>query len=465
MRDWLWPGLALLAGAAFAAWLAWATEWADRDIRIPPSGEAAANPLYAAQALARELGADVASKTSLQDLPPAGGTLVLSSQAWNLLPGREQALREWVEQGGHLVIPRSQLDDKMEWLPVHEVADKSRSRPASTASPKPPSEENGGDDDDDDNDDDDDSGQAIDAKPAARAVNKPAADASSSKKLTCGRWESYGMDDDDPFAYSPKYNNAACYYLSEAGAAAGQGFRVCAWLGSAQSLEPRSGAVSLWSVNDLEGHALLRRVALGRGSVTVIGPWNAITRESILDADHPRLWAAALQLRPGMALWFVADESRAALLVWLWQQAWAALLLALLALAAWLWRSAPRFGPRQATPRLERRSMAEQIIGTAHFLARGDGQALHQAQLRALGEAAASRLRHWGRLDASARARQLARLTGLPPEAVASALAGGERPPARLETDLCCLETATRRLRLLTNQALTLPDEQPESPC
>lgn len=453
MRDWLWPGVGLLLCAALAGWLMWATEWADRDIRIPPSGEAAANPLYAAQALAGELGADVTRKTSLEALPPAAATLVLSSESWNLLPGREQALRDWVEQGGNLVIPRDRLDDKIDWLPIHEVADKpAKSRAGSTACPKPADEpeESGGEDDDDDDED-------ASPKTRADAVRKPAA-----KKLTCDPWESDSTGD-DIFSYMSSMSNRSCHYLSETGAGDGQGFRVCAWLALSKSLEPKAGAVSAWSVNDLQGHAVLRRVALGRGSVTVIGVWDAITGEDILDADHAQLWAAALQLRPGMALWFVADERRATLLLWLWQRAWAALLLGLLALAAWLWRSAPRFGPRQATPRLERRSMAEQIVGTAHFLARSDGQALHQAQLRALGEAAAPRLRRWDQLEASARARQIARLTGLPPDAVASALAEGPRPPARLEADLCCLETAARRLRRLTAQVAALPDEPSSS--
>ena len=438
MRDWLWPGVLALVCALLAALLVWATEWADMDIRIPPKGEAATNPLYAAQALARDLGADVARKTSLEAMPPAGATLVLSSRSWNLLPGREQALRAWVEQGGHLVIPRSGLDDKIDWLPVHEV-----DRGKSSTCPKPGDDtKKGGDDDDDD--------EENDTKEQTNAVRKAGA-----KKLTCGPWEN-NVEEDNFFSFTPY---GTCHYLSQTGAADEPGFRVCTGYWSSQSLDAKPGVASTWSIQDQEGHAVLRRVALGQGSVTVIGIWDAITGEDVLDADHAQLWAAALQLHPGMALWFVAEERRATLLLWLWQQAWTALLLALLALAAWLWRSAPRFGPRQATPRLERRSMAEQIVGTAHFLARNDAQALHQAQLRALDEAAAPRLRRWALLEANARARQLARLTGLPLDAITSALAEGPRLAAPLEADLCCLETAVRRLRRLTSQVTALPDE------
>ena len=91
--------------------------------------------------------------------------------------------------------------------------------------------------------------------------------------------------------------------------------------------------------------------------------------------------------------------------------------------------------------------MAEQIIGTAHFLARSDTQALHRAQLRALDEAAAPRLRRWAQMDVNARARALAALTGLQADALVRAMTAGARSAARLEADLCYLETAVRRLR------------------
>jgi hypothetical protein len=94
--------------------------------------------------------------------------------------------------------------------------------------------------------------------------------------------------------------------------------------------------------------------------------------------------------------------------------------------------------------------MAEQITGTAHFLARSDAPALHRAQLRALNEAATPRLRRWAALPADARARAVAAATGLPADALARALKVDMRTAARLDADLAVVETAVRRLRALS---------------
>lgn len=410
MRDWLWRGLALLLLAAMAAFLVWATEWADADFHVPAKGEAATNELYAAQAIARELGAQVSRRTTLDALPPAGATLVLS--AWDvgsLMRGQEQALRAWVEQGGHLVIPASVLK-QMDGLPVRQIEDGSKTE-----------------------------------KPAAKAKTSPQAQTETtgtgsekpiSRRLPPGVIESEMPDQ--------------CRYLTESGTPTGPGFRVCGRFETAQSLQPEHGVDSAWALHDRHGRAVLRRVKLGQGDVTAIGIWSSMTGKEILKADHALLWVAALQSRAGMVLWFVDEQSRQSLLAWLWQHGWPALLSGILVLAAWLWRGTPRFGPQLATAQGQRRSMAEQIIGTAHFLARSDAPALYRAQLRALDEAAAPRLRHWSALDERARARAVAAVTGLPADALRRAMRSGhaaKRRVGRLDADLAYLETAVRRLR------------------
>jgi hypothetical protein len=92
--------------------------------------------------------------------------------------------------------------------------------------------------------------------------------------------------------------------------------------------------------------------------------------------------------------------------------------------------------------------MAEQVLGTARFLAWRDPAALMDAQRRALDEAAAPRIRDWRRMTTHDRALALASATGLDAGALRQALAiegsPGRRALARL---LALLENARRILR------------------
>jgi hypothetical protein len=125
-----------------------------------------------------------------------------------------------------------------------------------------------------------------------------------------------------------------------------------------------------------------------------------------------------------------------------------AVVLTLLAVAAGLWRGLRRFGPRLAPAMPVRRSMGEQISGTAQFLERHSPQALHRAALRALDETAHQCVRRYAALSVSERARALAGLTALPESSLAHALhPDAQVRPQQLGTLVQLLETARRRLR------------------
>jgi hypothetical protein len=149
---------------------------------------------------------------------------------------------------------------------------------------------------------------------------------------------------------------------------------------------------------------------------------------------------------PGSELWFVDEESREPLLQWLWANAWIALVLLLLALAAFVWRDAPRFGPLDSVPGRGRRSMTEQVGGTGHFLQRHGAAALHAAQVRALHETATRHLRRYTRMDGLQRAHAIASATGLDEHALAQALRTRSRDAVELPADLRLLEVARRRI-------------------
>jgi Domain of unknown function (DUF4350) len=379
------------------AFIAPMTEWTEVEVPLPPSGEAADNRLYAVQSLLRKLGATVVKRQDLDALPGAGGQLVLTSRHWSLLPGRNQRLREWVEQGGHLVIPGFMADDNQlrDWLPVKSV-------------------------------------QVPRKKSKVKDDDAPGENSATNPKPIVKK----EVDD--------------CREISEAeastadGAAPARRFRVC--MPVPREFYRAASGEALWSLHGPNGAEALR-ATLGRGTVTVIGDWWALTsNRPTFQADHAPILAAALQVRQGREIWFVAQEKREALLLWTWHQGWPAVLLGLLALGAALWRAAVRFGPLSVVAAPHRRSMSEQVRGTAHFLQLQGPGALHAAQLRALDECARRKLRNDSGADVSARTLLIARMTGLSAFDLTQAQKPGPRKPLLLARDLELLETARRRL-------------------
>jgi Domain of unknown function (DUF4350) len=396
-RDFWLRGLVAALLVLAVALIAPMTEWTEVEVPLPASGEAADNRLYAVQSLLRKLGATVVKRQDLDTLPGAGAQLVLTSRHWSLLPGRSQRLREWVEQGGHLVIPGFMADDNLLrfWLPVKSV-------------------------------------QAPREKSTAKDDDAPGGNSSVNPK---------------PFV---KNDTDECREISEAeaptadGAAAARRFRIC--MPVARDFYRAASGEASWSLHGPNGAEALR-AALGRGTVTVIGGWWALTgNRPTFQADHAPILAAALQVRPGREIWFVAEEKREALLLWTWHQGWPAVLIGLLALGAALWRAAVRFGPLSVVPTPHRRSMSEQVRGTAHFLHLQGPGALHTAQLRAFDECARRKLRPDSGGDAAARTQTIARLTGLDAFALTQAQMPGPRKPLLLARDLEVLETARRRI-------------------
>lgn len=389
MRDKLILVLVAVLVLAGGAWLVSATEWVDVDVPTPAKGEALTNPLYATEKLLAALGAKVVRHKSLDAMPPPQARLVLVSRNWDLFPERAQRLRAWVAQGGHLVIPGFLARHKSleGWLPVSE---ENAIRPQ-TVTP---------------------------ARPLTKA-------AKAAKDADCRAIE-------EPAEAAPSYGNSRV-------------FRVCGVYFGPQYLPANRQAAPLWSLRGTAGTEAVR-VQVGQGTVTVLGGWGLLSNSNLLRADNALLTAAALQARAGTEFWFVAEEAREPFATWLWHQAWAALLLGLLALVLALWRAGVRFGPLAPSASSHRRSMAEQVRGTARFLHMHGPKALHAAQLRALHASAARQLPRYSQLEPARRTAEIARATGLDARALERAQADRQRNRGLLAADLELLETARRRL-------------------
>ncbi len=391
--------LALLAGLAL--WVASRTEWVDVLVATRPRGEAETDNFYAAKQLLRRLGARVSAPDNLDRFPPPGATLVLVSPQWNLFPERDAQLKRWVEGGGHLVLPNfTWFGDEIEWVPISQLRRKVE---------------------------DDD--KATNPRPAAASapafVPRPTVlvGPSNEPKNIC-----------PPLQETTELPGAF---------GAARSYRLCSVV-AFTNLQAKQAAQ--WSVNDAHGAQLLR-VGVGRGSVTALNTYNLLDNGSLFAADHALAVVAALRPGAGREIWFVVNEARDALPLWLWQRAGPAIALGLLALALALWRGAMRFGPLAPQPPLARRSVAEQIRGTAAFVLRRGGAPLLAASRRALDKAARKRLPGLDRMGLGERAAAIAKAVDLPAEALQRALDTRLAPTRReLPDRLALLETARRRL-------------------
>ena len=94
-------GLVLVTGIVY--WIASNTEWVDVTVPMPPAGEAAENPFYAAGRFADALGARSIRDRQLA-VPGPDAVIVLAAWHWDLTESRRYALERWVESGGRLVV-------------------------------------------------------------------------------------------------------------------------------------------------------------------------------------------------------------------------------------------------------------------------------------------------------------------------------------------------------------------------
>jgi hypothetical protein len=359
-------------------WIASNTEWTEVKIPLPPKGEAATNPYYAAQRFAEALGARTFRDRQLT-VPPADTVIVVSAWHWTLTERRRYSIERWVESGGRLVVAGRLAggEDEFErWSGITRTQRK-RERPSDNASPPIPG---------------------------------------------CR-----------PFTETSGVSSAP----------AGDEYTVCE--GDPRTFLQTTRKVS-WALRDETGIQVVR-VGVGRGSVTAINA-SPFHERNLLDADHGRLFVAAVRLRPGDEVHFLSEDDHPSLLALLWIHGSPVVVLGLAAIALALWRNSARFGPLVNEPPIARRSLAEQIRGTGQFALRhGDGESLHAASLRALTEAAARRVPGYLQLSPLDRAAALARLTGFERDAfTAAAYHAGLRTANELRQTIAFLETARREI-------------------
>jgi hypothetical protein len=214
--------------------------------------------------------------------------------------------------------------------------------------------------------------------------------------------------------------------------------------------ELTTGGTATWALKSAEG-AQAMRVSVARGSVTWINA-TPFRGTNILNNDNGWLFVAATELRSGDDIHFLSEEDHRSLLALIWLHGGPAVGLGLAAIALVVWRGGVRFGPLAAEPPAARRSLAEQLRGTAQFALRhGGGLSLYAAERRALDEAAIRRVAGYARLAANDRTEALMAVAPIAPDTLAAAIVDPRVcRPQDLRHTLAVLEAARRHL--LRNQ-------------
>ena len=328
------------------------------------------------------------------NVPSPESVIVLSDFHWHLSTARRQALERWVESGGRLVVVGRLTGGRAEFAQWSGIVRVQRG----VKDPEP-AERSGSDDD------------------PCRRFEEERDGRPASKSASTPRW-------------------------------------LC-------EFEPSSTLISRrtpeWALRDTHGLQVIR-VATGRGRVTVVNAPAPFSHRSLFDGDHGWLLASATQLRRGDDVHFLSEVDHPSLLALVWRYGRPVVVLLLAAVALWLWRSSPRFGPLTAPPDTARRSLAEQIRGTGEFALRhGGGDSLHAACVGALEDAAKRRIPAYASLPPAERAAALERLTGFDKHALAEAIHhDGARGPHGLRSTVAFLEAARRQLLTRNTHARSL---------
>lgn len=402
-RQWVIGIAAVIVIAAFVAWVAKNTYWEEITIPAGLQGEAARNPFYAAERLTGELGGTSEWRRTLGEMPDPNTVLVLVRWHWDLIDSRRARLERWVESGGRLVLVGNLTGGHgalEEWSGLAKARDAGDAAAAG------------------------DTGYEAQAgvPPFVSAPGRPC----GTVHVVAGRSQA-----------NPSRTE----------------YSVCG-LDTGRLVSEREAE---WALADSAqpDQDLLQavRVPAGRGSVAWInassyGYTQPFSNLTLLDEDHGVLFVDTLRLHHGDHVVFVSAEESASLLELIWTYGAPAVVLSLALVGVALRRNAARFGPLAAALDASRRSLAEQIRGTARFVLRvGRGEGLHAAMVRALHEAARRRIPGYERKSLRDRASAISGLAGVDADKLSDAMQPERhRASHELRTTVALLDAARRKL-------------------
>jgi hypothetical protein len=357
--------LAVVAAGLLALFFA-TYEKEEYEVRIAPTGEAARNPLFAAQRLLTGLGYEAGEREEFApslELPPPGGTVLALFYYDYMAADERKLLLQWGRDGGHLITeiqPRYGRPYDPVFTPVGIEA-YVRSDPDALEF--------------------DEDGNPVERDDAEQPEIADDAGAAPGR-------EAWGAVQQD---------NLVSIQLGET--------------------EP------LWSVHDQHG-VFATQIAYDNGTVTALADLSIFTNYHIAKQDHAFLLTQIIgPASSAGAVWLVRSTDFPSLWSLLTEHLSEVLIAGGILLLMCLWWASQRFGPRLKPPQRARKAFIEHIEANGRFLWR------HSADQELLGSTQQSFLRDahrrhapLRRLDEHDRNLYLARVCGLLESEVASAL-------------------------------------------
>jgi len=370
-------GVALLG--YYVYWFMTNFEAREREVRSEVSKEARRNPLLAAERFLTHIGRraeSVSGRDRLLQLPPPGDALLVRLFSAHLPMEREDALEEWLRQGGHLIVAVQREWDEESESGGNRFLDRFGVRMEIGGCDCPDEE---GDDEADDPEEQEEL-----------------------ESTELGELLGFEVEGDEPLPVTVPGRDQPLQISFKRG----------------RKLLEVEGAD--W-VAAHEEHAHLQQFPVGAGRLTVLSDNDFLKNTRIGEHDHALLLADLTQ--GANKTWLLYSSEMPSLLVLLWRNQPFLVVSVLAGIVLWLAYLTAHSGPRRSLAGGTRRSLLEHLEAAAAYAWRMDRARGLLKGFRDAGGQSWERSHHlFGRLDRKERCRWIAEHSGLSEREVESAL-------------------------------------------
>jgi len=395
-------------------------------VKFDPNVEARSNPRLAAMKLLERFGLSTRAVHN-PDVMPATGAVVLLPSSVYLDPSRVSRWRQWVSDGGILVVGLDLIEESRD--PLLEGITRTERYVGRTEEAEAESAAESGAEDASSVEPE----TSVEEASSAEDVNS-AEDASGAEPEASAEADNEAESEpDDVWSFPPLSGDSD------------PEFRLAikrTWV-----IPPRDIKRSeVFYTIDAEG--VVGFFAEGQGYLVVMADDSIFDNNRIAKQDHAGFLWHLVHLREAPSEVVVLLGDRLGLLSWLWRVAWPLIVTLLLLTLMFIWEKGPRFGPAIEPSAPGRRGLRDHLRATSAFLWRHHEQSALLEPLRAeVLRRAGIAIPGWPAMDKVRCRAELAKISRLPQKAIADALQEDpHRDPELFVSYVATLETLRKAL-------------------